>query len=133
MQCIFCHKLEKHDVLTETHNFQVVLDIDPMQKGHLLIISKQHYMDIREIPNDLLVELIDLEKDIISFFETNFPVDGVTIIQNNGKLMDEGTHFHVHVVPRYKDDQFWAHEAVKNDAISISRLKEQLKSLNEIG
>ncbi len=61
-KCIFCHGISNEDVLIQTDNFFVVFDIDPIQEGHLLIISKKHIMNISQLSNDLLLELSILEK-----------------------------------------------------------------------
>ena len=127
MTCIFCVGIETKQILIQTDNFKVVLDIDPIQSGHLLIISKQHFMDIRELSDSALMELFKLQKQIINVYETHFSIDGLTIIQNNGAIMDEGTHFHVHIVPRYKGDDFWTSQEVNYYPISISELVKQLE------
>lgn len=130
MNCIFCHHIKEEQLLLETENFNVILDIDPIQAGHLLILSKEHYLDRRELPNNLVIELFVLEKQLIDLFEKNFAVDGVSIIQNNGKIMDEGTHFHIHVIPRYTKDAFWDNQEVVEHNLSIEMLKNQLKSMS---
>ncbi|MBM7664148.1 histidine triad (HIT) family protein [Solibacillus kalamii] len=127
MTCIFCVGIETKQILIQTDNFKVVLDIDPIQSGHLLIISKQHFMDIRELSDSALMELFKLQKQIINVYETHFSIDGLTIIQNNGAIMDEGTHFHIHIVPRYKGDDFWTSQEVNYYPISISELVKQLE------
>ncbi|WP_342573299.1 HIT family protein [Solibacillus sp. FSL K6-1781] len=127
MTCIFCEGIETKQILIQTDNFKVVLDIDPIQSGHLLIISKQHFMDIRELSHSALMELFKLQKQIINVYETHFPVHGLTIIQNNGAIMDEGTHFHIHIVPRYKGDDFWTHQKVNCNPLLISELVKQLQ------
>ncbi|MFL0583897.1 HIT family protein [Solibacillus silvestris] len=127
MTCIFCVGIETKQILIQTDNFKVVLDIDPIQSGHLLIISKQHFMDIRELSDSALMELFKLQKQIINVYETHFSIDGLTIIQNNGAIMDEGTHFHIHIVPRYKGDEFWTSQEVNYHPISISELVKQLE------
>lgn len=127
MTCIFCEGIETKQILIQTDNFKVVLDIDPIQSGHLLIISKQHFMDIRELSDSALMELFKLQKQIINVYETHFSIDGLTIIQNNGAIMDEGTHFHIHIVPRYKGDDFWTYQEVNYHPISISELVNQLE------
>lgn len=127
MQCIFCNELLEEQILLESENYKVVFDIDPIQLGHLLIISKQHVMDIREISTHQLLELIELEKSIIHLFETYFSITGVSVIQNNGTIMDAGTHFHVHLIPRYTNDHFWDNQIVKEHAISLQELQEKLK------
>ena len=60
--------------------------------------------------------------------ETNFPVLGVTIAQNNGRLMDPGTHFHVHVIPRYSEDGFWDTVHVEEKEFAVAQLKELLQT-----
>lgn len=122
MNCIFCNCIEDSQILYETDNFIVVYDIDPIQKGHLLMITKQHYGNIREVPESVLYELIRLEQQVAEIIEKNFDVLGVTGMQNNGLVMDEGTHFHVHIIPRYADDGFWENQAVKQHELPLEQL-----------
>lgn len=126
MKCIFCNEIKEEQILLETTSFEVVFDIDPIQLGHLLIISKSHIDSIIELPSDILLELIILEKKIVEVLENNFNILGVSIIQNNGKVMDDGTHFHVHVVPRYTEDKFWDKQIVARRDIDINHLKRVL-------
>ena len=128
-QCIFCHHLLEENILLDTEYFLVVLDIDPIQVGHLLLISKNHFTSLLEIPNSILSDLIQLEKKIIHLFETKFNALGVSIIQNNGKVMDENTHFHVHLIPRYKNDAFWDKQEVISTPLDLEQLKINLQSL----
>ena len=132
MNCIFCNDITEQQILIETTHFKVVFDIDPIQHGHLLIISKQHLMDMRELSTEQLMELIQLEKDIITISDKLFSIPGVSVIQNNGTIMDEGTHFHVHLIPRYPDDQFWDNQTVTEHELSLQQLKAQLQILNYI-
>lgn len=125
MACIFCEGIEEKQILLQTENYKVVFDIEPIQSGHLLIISKKHFMDVRELTDLALMELLELQKRIINVFDTYFSVDGVSIIQNNGTIMDEGTHFHIHIVPRYKGDDFWTYQKVNCHPILISELVKQ--------
>ncbi|MGN7476328.1 HIT family protein [Solibacillus silvestris] len=129
MDCIFCHGIKEEQVLLETGNYIVVFDIDPIQSGHLLIISKRHFEHIREVSKELLIELLDLKKKIIDLLEKSFGITGISIIQNNGAIMDEGTHFHVHLIPRYSDDLFWENQAVIEHPISTTDLSNKLKLL----
>lgn len=129
MKCIFCNELLEEQILIESNNYNVVFDIDPIQFGHLLIISKKHVMDIREISTSQLIELIELEKSIINIFEKHFSITGVSVIQNNGTIMDKGTHFHVHLIPRYADDNFWENQIVKEQKISLQELQSILRSV----
>ncbi|MCL2112743.1 MAG: HIT family protein [Streptococcaceae bacterium] len=124
--CIFCTKILPEQVLTETENFKVVFDINPVQMGHLLIISKKHYMDIRECSREILLDLVNLEKKLVEKIYEVFDVDGVTIIENNGAIMDKGTHLHVHIIPRWKNDKFWDNQLIVVHKNDIKKLKQSL-------
>ena len=126
MKCIFCNEIKEEQILLETASFEVIFDIDPIQLGHLLIISKSHADSIIDFTSETLLELIILEKKIVEVLENNFDILGVSIIQNNGKVMDDGTHFHVHVVPRYTEDKFWDNQTVVRRNIDINHLKQVL-------
>ncbi|WP_405054575.1 HIT family protein [Streptococcus handemini] len=42
MTCIFCHDISEESILYQSRHFKLVWDIDPIQTGHVLIISKDH-------------------------------------------------------------------------------------------
>ena len=128
MECIFCHHILATQILTETDHFKVVFDIDPIQKGHMLILSKAHIMDLRELSAQQVIELWELEKNIITICEESLVVDGMSVIQNNG-VMDEGTHFHVHLVPRYINDHFWESHTVVERDVSLRVLRDGLRGI----
>lgn len=132
MNCKFCNDITEQQILLETTHFKVIFDIDPIQHGHLLIISNQHILDIRELSMEQQLEVIQIEKAIITILERHFSIPGVSVIQNNGTIMDEGTHFHVHLIPRYIDDDFWTYQLVKEHELSLQELKDCLKLLNSI-
>ncbi len=125
-KCIFCQQIKSEQILSETEHFMVIFDINPVQTGHLLIVSKKHYMDILEMSDEVLFDLVKLEKNLVSKIYDIFEVDGVTIAQNNGSIMDIGTHCHVHVIPRYKNDGFWDNQKVVHHENDILKLKENL-------
>lgn len=106
--CIFCdianRKIETN-VVYESENIIAFLDIDPINEGHTLIITKQHYLDIDEIPNDLLFEITDLTKKLVLALKKVYNPNGYSIMQNGGQFNDIG-HYHMHIFPRYQDDGF---------------------------
>lgn len=126
-KCIFCQQIKAEQILSETEHFMVVFDINPIQDGHLLVISKKHYMDIREMPDEVLFDLVKLEKILVSKIAETFATDGVTIAANNGSIMDEGTHCHIHVIPRYENDGFWDNQKVVHHENDILKLKATLQ------
>lgn len=90
-----------------------------------MIISKAHRMNFRDLNEDEIIDLSCLKKKIISSFEDHLGIN-VSIIMNNGKPMDQGLHFHVHVIPRYPDDQLWSHVSVTTHTLNKEYLKKLL-------
>ncbi|HEM3717169.1 TPA: HIT family protein [Streptococcus suis] len=115
MTCIFCHQLKEEDILYQTEHFKVVWDIDPIQTGHLLIISKDHYDTLSQVSPAVRYELSDLEVFLTEKLCQTLAIDGVTLACND-RLFDTGTHFHVHLIPRFRSDGFW-------DQISLAQVQ----------
>ena len=106
--CIFC-KLANHvfdtNIIYEDDDFTVILDVSPATRGHALILPKEHYKDITDMPEDLLQKAAVLAKKLISHLSEKLGSDGYNIVQNNGETAGQTEfHFHIHLIPRYKDD-----------------------------
>ena len=104
--CIFCHQLKKDQILMATNYFKVLFDIDPIQYGHILIVAKRHVMNFNALTECETEDLVKLQKFLITLLEDEFGI-GVTVVFNNGQMMEQHTHFHLHLIPRYSDDRFW--------------------------
>lgn len=127
MACIFCELKQKGCLLFETKSFFGVWDINPVQDGHLLIISKNHVMNINEFDKETLHEMIELQSKLVSAIEANTPVLGTTTLYNNGNVMMDKTHFHFHIVPRYKNDGFYDNQSIRNHTINKKLIEDLIK------
>lgn len=105
-ECIFCHK-EKivTDFIYEDETVMAFMDMEPINEGHVLLVTKEHYLDADEIPDDILAHLMIISKKIVSALKDTYKPDGYSIMQNGGEFNDIG-HYHMHIFPRYKDDGF---------------------------
>lgn len=106
--CIFC-KLANGDIPTNTvyedEDFRVILDAAPESKGHALILPKQHYANIYEIDEEVLGKAAKLAKKVITHETEVLGCDGYNLVQNNGEVAGQTVfHFHMHLIPRYKND-----------------------------
>nr|WP_245249828.1 HIT domain-containing protein [Vagococcus allomyrinae] len=72
MHCCFCHDIHQENKLLETTHFFLIYDHDPIQSGHLLLISKDHIENISALTNDALNELIHLEKILLPYWNRNY-------------------------------------------------------------
>ena len=106
--CIFC-KIIKGEIKTqkvlEGNSFIAIKDVHPVAEGHTLIIPKQHYVTLLDIPNKLGAELLEFTKKVASLLLEKKYGDGFNIIMNNlepaGQLV---MHAHIHVIPRNEGD-----------------------------
>lgn len=127
--CIFC-KIANGEIpsrtVEENEMFRVVLDVGPATKGHALILPKEHYRNLLDLPEEVAGEAMKLAKKIALKMKDNLGCDGVNIVQNNEEAAGQTVfHFHMHVIPRYKDD---------NQVIGwkpLAPLPEQLDSILE--
>ena len=127
MGCIFCDNIEERQILFETKHFKAVYDIDPIQFGHMLVMTKKHKLYLNDLSQTELNELMNIQREVIKVMEKTLVVDGVTIIMNNGEIMDKGTHFHIHLIPRYHGDDFWTHQQVEGKPINLQQLRAHLR------
>ena len=106
--CIFC-KLANGDIPTnvvyEDDTFTVIMDAAPATKGHCLILPKDHYANIYELDEEVAGKAFKLAKKLASEMTEKLVCDGFNIVQNNGETAGQTVfHFHMHLIPRYKDD-----------------------------
>ena len=106
MHCIFCKIINKNISsykIYEDDDIFAFLDINPVNSGHTLIIPKKHILDLMEIDNSVLSKIMDKSRDIAKLLTTKLNADGFTLVQNNG-IVQEVKHFHLHVIPKYKNE-----------------------------
>lgn len=106
--CIFC-KIANGEVpsktLYEDGSFRVILDLGPVTKGHALIIPKDHYADLYELPEETAAGVMRLAKREMTVMTEKLNCDGFNLMQNNKEAAGQTVpHFHMHLIPRYRDD-----------------------------
>ncbi len=106
--CIFC-KIVAGEIpsqtLYEDEKFKVILDVGPATKGHALILPKNHYANLYELPEEDAAEAMKLAKRMMIKMTEKLNCDGFNIVQNNGEVAGQTVfHFHMHLIPRYKND-----------------------------
>jgi hypothetical protein len=106
--CIFC-KLANGDIPTATvyedEYLRAIMDAAPANKGHIIILPKSHAADIYELEDEYVSRAFVMAKKLAVALKKLTGCDGVNILQNNGGAAGQTVfHFHVHVIPRFKDD-----------------------------
>ena len=108
MECVFCKIINKQAesyTVYESDNIIAILDIDPINEGHILLIPKMHVESIEKIPVDVLHEIMVVSQKVVEALKDIYHMDGYTVMQNGGEFCDFG-HAHFHIFPRYKNDGF---------------------------
>ena len=107
MDCIFC-KIINGDIpsykIYEDESVIAYLDINPKANGHALIVPKEHTLDIDTIDNETLMHIMDVARVLKKKLEEKLHTDGLMLVQNNG-LPQEVKHYHLHLIPAYKEEQ----------------------------
>lgn len=106
--CIFC-KLANGEIPTATvyedEYLRAIMDAAPANKGHIIILPKSHAANIYEIEDEYVSRAFVLAKKLAVALKKLTGCDSVNILQNNGEAAGQTVfHFHVHVIPRFKDD-----------------------------
>ncbi len=106
--CIFCKIIDgviPSTRLYEDEEFVIMLDIGPASKGHALLIPKDHYANLFEMPEELLKKAVVLAKSFGEKLKNALGADGMNLVQNNGLAAGQTVyHFHMHLIPRYEGD-----------------------------
>lgn len=102
--CIFCKNLPK---LLENDLAYAVYDINPLTKGHALVIPKRHHVTVFESTPDEVKAMFDLINKAKAIIQKEHNPDGFNVAANCGAAAGQIVmHAHMHLLPRYKDQEF---------------------------
>ena len=122
--CIFC-KIIKGEIpsrkIYEDELIEIIMNINPNTNGHLLVLPKKHMTNLLDTSNELITHCLDIVRETIyPLLKEILNCEGLTLAQNN-ELGQEIKHYHLHLIPRYKDDN-----------ADFQYNKEQLIELDEV-
>ncbi len=108
MDCHFCSIINKKSaaaLVFENEGFIVFMDKYPINMGHTLVLPKEHYQTISDMPLKDVGRLFGLSSHIAKAVMKAVEADGFTLGQNNGEAANQIVpHVHVHIVPRFNND-----------------------------
>ena len=107
--CIFCklaNGVFPTNTVYEDDDFRAILDIEPATKGHCLILPKNHYKNISEVPQELAGKMLAMGAKLGEAARGAFKADGYNILVNTDEAAGQTVfHTHMHVIPRHTDDK----------------------------
>ena len=103
---VFC-KINEGEIpsnlVYEDELLKVIMDKFPNSPGHMLIIPKNHVKDALDIDDKTFSDMNHIIKAMIKKCYDILGASGVVIVQNNGSVQ-EVKHYHMHIIPRYKEE-----------------------------
>lgn len=107
-QCIFCHIISgkvQAKKIYEDDKTLAVLDINPANPGHILLLPKEHYSIMPQLPEDELKHIFMVAKSLSNAALKSLEATGTNIVVANGSAAGQkAQHFMVHIIPRKEDD-----------------------------
>ena len=135
MECIFC-SIVAGDIPAikvyedaETLSF---MDINPGNPGHLLVIPKQHYRNVFDIPAETAGKIMEIGAKVAGVIKDVLNPDGLNLFQSSEAAAFQSVfHFHLHLLPRWEGDSLllpWKPKPGDMDEIRkvAAKLKERL-------
>jgi histidine triad (HIT) family protein len=108
MECVFCAIRDgglPAMVVAEDERAFAILDINPVNDGHTLVIPRLHAGTLLDIAEEDLVATAQLARRLAAGIYRGLQPDGLTLLQNSGAAAFQSVpHFHIHLIPRWEDD-----------------------------
>lgn len=126
--CIFC-KIVHGDIpsaeVLRTEHVVVILDINPVNKGHVLIVPIEHHPSLAELPDELARASAEVLPRLCRAVCNASGAEGLNVIVNVGPVAGQTIdHVHWHVIPRRGDDAVdwpWPHDSYVGDELNQMR------------
>lgn len=132
--CIFC-KLRDGQIpsmrIFEDDKTVVFMDINPLNSGHCLVITKTHAANLFEAPVEDLQAAIATAQRVALAIRDGLKPDGLNMLQANGAAAFQSVpHFHLHLIPRWNNDgKGFDWKVVPGNREQIMKAGERLRAL----
>jgi histidine triad (HIT) family protein len=108
--CIFCeivHGAGEASICYEDAGAIAFMDIQPVNGGHVLIVPREHYESLNDVPPDVAMHLFEVALQLGPIVRRLTGSDDLNIVVNSGEAAGQNVfHYHVHLIPRRSGDGF---------------------------
>ena len=106
--CIFCEIIKGNipsKKIYEDDDILAILDISQTTYGHTLVMPKKHYETFLDMPNEEAGNLMKKVQEIAELIVAKTNAKGCNILNNTNEVAGQTVmHAHVHIIPRYDDN-----------------------------
>ena len=134
-ECTFCQilngDLPSYRVYDDEWTY-AFLDIFPVNEGHVLVITKNHYENIFEATPESLAAVSHTVAKIAHAIRETLDPDGLTVAQLNGTAAGQTVfHYHTHLIPRREGDPMDLHARGQGNPEELARIAAEIsRALN---
>ncbi len=106
-ECILCSVVNKDKnfpslEIFRSKNFFITANLYPYNPGHIMIVPIRHFIDVREMNQEEMLEMIKLQNICLDVLEKTYNPSGFNIGYNIGQWSGASIpHIHLHIVPRF--------------------------------
>ena len=108
--CIFCdlvHGAAEVSMVYEDATAIAFLEVQPVNAGHVLVVPREHYEHVQDIPRHVAAHLFDVATKLIPVILQASDMADLNIIVNSGAAAGQHVmHYHIHLIPRRDGDGF---------------------------
>ncbi|HVX38490.1 MAG TPA: HIT family protein [Gemmatimonadaceae bacterium] len=108
--CTFCDLIQgaaEVSICHEDADSIAFMDIQPVNNGHVLVVPRQHYESLTDVPQELGLHLFKVTMRIAAAVRKVSGCDDLNIVVNSGaEAGQDEPHYHVHIIPRRQGDGF---------------------------
>jgi histidine triad (HIT) family protein len=124
-------QLRQTDIVFQTSHVTAFMAMRkyPNNRGHVLIVPNEHFENIYDLPLALSSKVHALSRDVALAMKSEYQCDGILIRQHNEPAGDQNIwHYHLHVIPRYRNDNFYSTQKVAFEADERAKYARKLGS-----
>jgi diadenosine tetraphosphate (Ap4A) HIT family hydrolase len=109
-ECVFCQIVRGEAEASVVHSddaIVAIMDIQPITQGHMLVLPRDHYVFMKDVPDQIAMRAFRVARMLASTSEAVLAAGGVNLFVADGEVaFQDVPHFHIHVIPRYSGDGF---------------------------
>ncbi|MEJ2502735.1 MAG: HIT family protein [Gemmatimonadota bacterium] len=122
--CVFCRIIAGEETVSIVHedgDTVAFMDIQPASPGHVLVVSREHYADLFELPDALAARCLKVARQLAPGIREATGARAINLFSPNGKAGGQDVlHFHLHLIP-VRDGETFDLQLPKSDAPVPSR------------
>jgi len=108
--CIFCDLIQgaaEVSVCYEDSDAIAFMDVQPVNRGHVLVVPRDHYESLCDVPPKIAMHLFDVSMRLAPTIRDVSGCGDMNLVVNSGEAAGQNVfHYHVHLIPRRQDDGF---------------------------